>query len=200
MTSSINYASINENFPLAGQDNDTQVFRENFTTIKGNFQAAYTEINTLQTRTAGLITTEVAPDLPSYPGGVNFGGRVITNAVLFDNVGKVKNGGVSNSGNVELTFSGGEYQHFTLTGAVTFNFAGSALPTTGFKKMTLELKSDGTGRTVTFTMSGAGGVVIKKNNFPGTLTVTSSTDPIIIDAWYRPGGGIVFLEYKGVFA
>ena len=34
MASTINYLGINENFPVAGQDNDTQVFRDNFDTIK----------------------------------------------------------------------------------------------------------------------------------------------------------------------
>lgn len=49
--SNIDYASINENFPLAGVDNDTQVFRENFTKIKNNFEFAKTEIEALDTRT-----------------------------------------------------------------------------------------------------------------------------------------------------
>ena len=31
--SDINYLNINENFPVAGEDNDTQVFRSNFNTI-----------------------------------------------------------------------------------------------------------------------------------------------------------------------
>ena len=48
MTSLINFAAINENFPVAGQDNDTQVFRDNFDTIKTNFSAAKTEIEDLQ--------------------------------------------------------------------------------------------------------------------------------------------------------
>ena len=48
MTSNINYASINENFPVAGQDNDTQVFRDNFDTIKTSLRYAYEEITDLQ--------------------------------------------------------------------------------------------------------------------------------------------------------
>ena len=52
MTSNINFAAINENFPVAGQDNDTQVFRDNFDTIKTNFREAKTEIQDLQDNTA----------------------------------------------------------------------------------------------------------------------------------------------------
>jgi hypothetical protein len=52
LTSLINFAAINENFPVAGQDNDTQVFRDNFDTIKTNFSAAKTEIEDLQDNVA----------------------------------------------------------------------------------------------------------------------------------------------------
>ena len=54
MASNINYLSINENFPVAGQDNDTQVFRDNFDTIKTSLRNASTEITSLQTDTAKL--------------------------------------------------------------------------------------------------------------------------------------------------
>jgi hypothetical protein len=52
LTSLINFAAINENFPVAGQDNDTQVFRDNFDTIKTNFSTAKTEITDLQDNAA----------------------------------------------------------------------------------------------------------------------------------------------------
>jgi len=53
--SDINYININENFPVAGEDNDTQVFRDNFNTIKQSLQIAKTEVGDLQTQTAKLI-------------------------------------------------------------------------------------------------------------------------------------------------
>ena len=37
-------------FPVAGQDNDSQGFRDNFTTIKTGLQTAQSEISTLQTQ------------------------------------------------------------------------------------------------------------------------------------------------------
>ena len=52
MASNINYLSINENFPVAGQDNDTQVFRDNFDTIKTSLRNAKDEIGSLQDNTA----------------------------------------------------------------------------------------------------------------------------------------------------
>ena len=52
MASNIDSASINALYPVAGQDNDSQGFRDNFSTIKSNFTAAKAEIETLQTNTA----------------------------------------------------------------------------------------------------------------------------------------------------
>lgn len=43
---------INRDFPIAGQDNDTQGFRDNFSVIQSSFVAAKTEIETLQDETA----------------------------------------------------------------------------------------------------------------------------------------------------
>ena len=52
MTSNINYLSINENFPVAGEDNDTQTFRDNFDTIRTSLRAGQEEITELQANTA----------------------------------------------------------------------------------------------------------------------------------------------------
>jgi hypothetical protein len=48
MSSNINPNNINGNFPVAGQDNDSQGFRDNFTNILNNFSFAATEITDLQ--------------------------------------------------------------------------------------------------------------------------------------------------------
>ena len=47
----INPNSINGGFPVFGQDNATQGFRDNFTNIKNNFVAAKTELEDLQAKT-----------------------------------------------------------------------------------------------------------------------------------------------------
>ena len=50
MSSTINPNNINGAYPVAGQDNDSQGFRDNFTNTKTNFQAAATEITDLQNK------------------------------------------------------------------------------------------------------------------------------------------------------
>ena len=53
MTSSINPNNIDITFPVAGQDNDSQGFRDNFTNLKTSLQYAKDEIEDLQSNGAG---------------------------------------------------------------------------------------------------------------------------------------------------
>jgi len=50
MASNIDPSSIDTTYPVAGQDNDSQGFRDNFTNIKDNFTEAETEIEDLQSK------------------------------------------------------------------------------------------------------------------------------------------------------
>ena len=50
MTSQINPNNIDGSYPVAGQDNNSQGFRDNFTNIKVNFQDAAAEITDLQNK------------------------------------------------------------------------------------------------------------------------------------------------------
>jgi hypothetical protein len=50
MTSQINPNNIDGQYPVAGQPNNTQGFRDNFTNIKTNFQVAATEITDLENK------------------------------------------------------------------------------------------------------------------------------------------------------
>ena len=57
MASNINPYNIDGTFPVAGQDNSSQGFRDNFTNIKNNFSFAQTEINDLQAK--AILTTSL---------------------------------------------------------------------------------------------------------------------------------------------
>ena len=49
MASNIVPGNVDGTFPVAGKDNSSQGFRDNFTAIKNNFTNAKTEIESLQT-------------------------------------------------------------------------------------------------------------------------------------------------------
>ncbi len=199
MTSNINYLSINENFPVAGEDNDTQVFRDNFDTIKTSLRNAKDEITDLQTNTA---KTNLDND---------FGLNKISNALLQNNREQKWSGGSVTASPTTIDFEQGSYQIYTVGANVTFdflNFPGDPVFTAeatpiGIGKVTLELYSDGSSRTASFSTSG--GTVIKSLGFPGyasgtpVLTLTSATNPVIIEVW-RHSQEISFMRYVGQFS
>ncbi len=59
MASNIVPGNIDGTFPIAGQDNSSQGFRDNFTATKNNFTTASTEITDLQ---ANKASTNAASD------------------------------------------------------------------------------------------------------------------------------------------
>ena len=202
MTSNVNYLSINENFPVPGQDNDTQVFRDNFDTIKTSFRVAKEEISELQDETAKLTSDN------------NFNFNKIQNAVL-ENVREQK---LDTRGADPITaspttvdFQNVSYQIFRIGSNITLdflNFPGDSrlVPEEetpiGMAKVMLELYSDGVSpRTVTFLLSGSGASSIKSFGFPtpGSVILESSTDPVIIEVW-RHRTEEFFMRYVGIFA
>jgi len=193
LTSLINFAAINENFPVAGQDNDTQVFRDNFDTIKTNFSTAKTEIEDLQDNVA---RTDVDSD---------FNYNVATAVTLQDAYLRKKDYGAAIVvATQDVSFKQAMYHiiKFGTNCAIQFTeFPVAAVDVTGLGQMgkaTLELYGDGTARTITFTVTGS--TVLKKSaGFPGSLTVTSATNPVIIEVWQH-SEAIIFLNYLGVYS
>ena len=193
MTSLINFAAINENFPVAGQDNDTQVFRDNFDTIKTNFSAAKTEITDLQDNAA---RTDQDND---------FLYNVVGSLTLQDAYLRKKDYGAAIvAGTQDISFKQAMY-HVVKFGANT-SLSFSEFPVGAndagglgqIGKATLELYGDGTARTITFITSGS--TVIKKSpGFPGSVTVTSATNPVIIEVWQH-SATVIWLNYLGLYS
>ena len=193
MTSNINFAAINENFPVAGQDNDTQTFRDNFDTIKTNFSSAKTEITDLQDNSA---RTDQDND---------FLYNVVGSLTLQDAYLRKKDYGAAIiAGTQDVSFKQAMY-HVIKLGANTSlsftEFPTGAVDITGLGqigKATLELYGDGTARTITFTTTGA--TVIKKSpGFPGSVTVTSATNPVIIEVWQH-SDTVIWMNYLGLYS
>ncbi len=193
MTSLINFAAINQNFPVAGQDNDTQVFRDNFDTIKTNFSAAKTEIEDLQDNVA---RTDVDSD---------FLYNVVTAVTLQDAYLRKKDYGAAIvAGTQDVSFKQAMYHiiRFGTNCAIQLTeFPTAVVDVSGLGqvgKATLELYGDGSARTITFTLTGS--TVLKKSpGFPGSVTVTSATNPVIIEVWQHSTDSI-FLNYLGVYS
>ena len=122
MTSAINPSNIDGTYPVAGQDNNSQGFRDNFTNTKTNFQYAANEITDLQNKAllkAALTGTTLNNDM---------GGAVISNVQLQgQSYTAVAKGTLSTT--VPVNVSAGSYQTVTPGSSVTLAF--SNWPTTG---------------------------------------------------------------------
>ena len=78
MTSAINPNNIDGAYPVAGQDNNSQGFRDNFTNTSTNFQYAADEISDLQAKVV------LKPALTGTTLDNDMLGSVLANATLED--------------------------------------------------------------------------------------------------------------------
>ena len=126
MTSSINPNNIDGTYPVAGQDNNSQGFRDNFTNTKTNFQYAADEIDDLQSKVilkAALLGTTLDN---------NMNGSVLSNAQIQDfSMTRVALGTLT--GSVGVDYATGHYQTVTTGGSISLAFTNfPAAGTLGF--------------------------------------------------------------------
>jgi hypothetical protein len=116
MTSNINPNNIDGTYPVAGQDNNSQGFRDNFTNTKTNFQYASDEITDLQNN-AILKSALTGTTLNN-----NMLGSLIYNGVAADfGLTRVALGTVSGSQTID--YSLGHLQTITAGGSVSLGFS-----------------------------------------------------------------------------
>ena len=109
MATNITTTNIDVTYPVAGQDNDSQGFRDNFTHIKTQLDTAGTEITTIQTNQA--VTN----------ANTDFNGHDQSEMVLKDWGQKVVAKGTV-SGAVACSFADGNVTTLTTSGNVTLTF------------------------------------------------------------------------------
>lgn len=118
MASQINPQNINGAFPVAGQDNNSQGFRDNFTNTQNNFQFAANEISDLQNK--AIVNSQLS-------GGAilttqnNMLGSPLINALISDFAASAISLGVV-GGAVNINYQAGHYQTLTTDNPVTLGF------------------------------------------------------------------------------
>lgn len=110
-TSTTFIGNINVTFPVAGQDNDTQGFRDNYSNIKNGLLALAGEVTTLQSDSAYITQTN------------NFQQNIIQNASL-QSVSSVIGTHVLGAigGNQTVDYTEGNFQRWNITSATNFSF------------------------------------------------------------------------------
>jgi hypothetical protein len=157
--SAINTNGIYVNYPIPGQNNNSQGFRNNFASIKTNLDTASTEISDMQSKVvvkAALNNTTLNNDMAN---------TLISNAAIRSFRQSTYNLGNALSGTVIVDCSLGDIQTGTVTGDVSFEF-GSWAPTSTKQTIQLSLNISNSAAIVSFPPE----VVNSNNNF-GLTTI-----------------------------
>jgi hypothetical protein len=116
MTSQINPNNVDGTYPVAGQANNTQGFRDNFTNIKTNFSYAETEITDLQNN--GIFKAALS--------GTTLNNNMADNLIYAVKLQDVSHTYVQNtatSGSIPIDYSAGQYQYVSTTGSISLSFS-----------------------------------------------------------------------------
>ena len=114
MASLVNPSNINGNFPIAGQDNDSQGFRDNFTNIRNNFTFIKAEVEDLQAK-AVLKSALIGSTLDN-----NFLGSQLKNTQL-KNFSETLYDWGNTSGEIQLDLALGNAHKVYTDGSISIN-------------------------------------------------------------------------------
>lgn len=200
--SAIIFTNIDGAFPIAGQDNNSQGFRDNFTNIRTALSVTKNEITILENNTAKLNDDN------------DFNGNILENAEYRQLNGTVRNNGTFSSlANIDLGLA--RLHIFTVdvpasgNGTLTFLNWGDNAPSGNevFSKVTVHLRNNSTAGTkiVNFANSISGAFKIVSGEFTASgttprLTFTAVNEEKVIEAWTPDGGQTVYLKSLGTFA
>ena len=194
MASNIVPDTIDDTYPVAGQDNNSQGFRDNFNIIKTNFTSAKSEIETLQNNTA-----------KTNEDNVFFENTLSRYTKLQETT--THTGPTNVSSDTTFNFSAGHFWTVVASNNVILTLAD--WPTNNhYAEMLIQVYGDGAvNRTITFASTYSAGAsqmrVDGSTEFAGGAAITTNTVVTrshLVKAFTYDNGTNVFLQYLGTFA
>jgi len=166
MASKINPNFIDGSYPVAGQDNNSQGFRDNFTNIKVNFQYAEDEINDLETNV--LVKAALA--------GTTVNNNMNNNTIYAINLNDVSTTRIAlpnTSGLISVNYASGQYQTVAPS-AGSCNITVTNWPAAGFYggiRIAITLGAGDLANTVTFN---AGALLLGTTGLQGYESISAA--------------------------
>lgn len=201
-----NWESIDDKYPVAGVDNDTQGFRDNFGYIKNALQQAESDVDTLQQNTVKLNTSN------------NFLGNTLVDVNLSQSTGKVYpqtgHDYVNDDATTEVSWTSGHYQLYGIRNAdmagdtITISLVDWPLGEESgggnenrIAKITLDLtlQSDPSGGTFNVQFLVPGGTLYTDGSMTSTVALTSENQRKLVEFWTWNGGVDVYGRLIGTF-
>jgi len=175
---------IDESFPIAGQDNDSQGFRDNFSVIKNSLATARAEVTELEE-----ITAKKNQDN-------DFNNNEIQRASFIQTTEKVVS--QATSANMSLYWTYGSYQTIIVSDDLTLTLTG--WPEAGvLAKLRIGVKSDKSGSfDITF-VSTVGNDILAAPGMQNPFAVGDEGYIKIFDFWTHDGGDNVYCQFLGEF-
>lgn len=152
MASQINPAAIDTTYPVAGINNNTQTFRDNWAAIAQNFTDAAREINDLQNK--AVVTAPLTYGPPTISN--NMPGQPLNGPVLSDFSYAIASHGTLIATNSEtFDFTAGYWHTVTLDGInATISLTPANVPTTGYSQIKIQCTVSNT--TTNFSLAALG--------------------------------------------
>ncbi len=189
----INTGGINALYPLAGQDNDSQGFRDNFSNIKTAIDSAKNAISTIE------------GTAPSKQADNDFNDNTISKVILQDS-GLAAPSAETLAGETNVDFTAGHYRRLICTTekpstntVVVQNWG----PANALSHMTLEVRSNNTSQKFLNFSTPSGNILTDSTNLNLTsdfdMTDGNNTTKHIFELWSPDQGANIFIYYKGKF-
>ena len=181
MASKIVPGNIDGTFPIAGQDNSSQGFRDNFNAIKNNFTEAKTDIESLQTNKASLNSSS------------DFNNNEVIKA-KFKNTSETVYAHGTTGGAITLNHNNGHYQTITTNASVTLAFTN--MPATGqLGRIVLDISCANVAHTLTIPSA-----VLVADNVTGgdgsSDTITFPDNKRFLYEFLSPDAGTTILMHQ----
>jgi hypothetical protein len=182
MASQINPSNIDGSYPVAGQDNNSQGFRDNFTNTRVNFQAAQDEISELQSKSVLTSSIGEAP----LTNQNNMAGSPLIGA-LVRNFSTNRVSIPQSIGGISINYAEGHYQTITTSGSISVSFNNwPGIETNSYAYLKLQITVTNIAHTVTI-------------NAPTTVGLLLGTSGIQNYTAINPWQGVISFGSTGVF-
>jgi hypothetical protein len=184
---------IDQTYPEAGVDNESQGFRDNFSAIKDTLAQAKTDIESLQT--TRLDTTDTISDINN---------NTLENVNLKNASFEFFTAGGGTVADQDIDFTNGAYQVITCAKASPSTGAPLIFTFTNFPEneryALIRVQVFGNDDDQFFNFASEGdGTFYYSDNWPTTLSVTGILAPQVFEFWTYDGGQSVYARYLGEF-
>lgn len=189
----LNWETLDQNYPVAGRDNDTQGFRDNFSIIRDALNVTETTITTLESDTVKNNDSN------------NFIGNSIIDADLQATTFKYFGSGAL-SADASVNFTNGHFQTIPIVPAsnIILTLAewplGAPSGADRYAKMTLQLNLNASGAASTITFATPGGTLYTDGTLTNQITIDSDTNVKLVEVWSYNGGVDVYARLLGTYS